>query len=465
MADKWPKSATMTDSPMPSRDNLLQSFQQHPGRWLALADLRPAFDVPERTLRRWLADAVQRGELLARGRNKGRQYGLPATSYYVPTKVTEESAAYPLLFSQRSRDIIERMRAPLFTRQPCSYREDWLLAYQPNRSAYLQPEQRQRLHDRGRRTSEEMPAGTYARKIYNRLLVDLSYNSSRLEGNTYSLADTEKLLLEGVAAQGKLDAEKVMILNHLEAIRFLVDGIHRLRVDNDNIRSLHYLLADGLVAPGMAGQLRDEGVRISATTYMPLEGRARLERLLDQITSTAARILDPFEQSLFLLAHIAYLQGFIDVNKRTSRMAANIPLVRHNLVPLSFNDIDKEDYASAIIAVYELNDIGPLAELYTWSYLRSCERYGAAAEAVGIDSLRVLHRQRRRELIARIVREGRHGEVIEALLAESAAGLPEEQRAKFAEDTHSDLANLSAFSIAGMGLTREELEHWQAERG
>lgn len=134
--------------------------------------------------------------------------------------------------------------------------------------------------------------------------------------------------------------------------------------NSENIRSLHYLLADGLVPAGMAGNLRDEGVRISSSTYMPLEGRSRLEPLLELIASTAAKIHSPFEQSFFLLTHIAYLQGFIDVNKRTSRMSANIPLVRHNLVPLSFNDISKDDYASAVIAVYELNDTAPLAELY-----------------------------------------------------------------------------------------------------
>ncbi len=448
------------------RKTLLDLFRQQPDTWLSLADIQQHLHYPERTLRHWLSDAVANAELQATGRTKGRRYRL-ATETEVSSPITcpaTPSTNAGTLFSSHSTAIIASVRMPLYTRQPCSYKTQWLEAYIPNGSAYLSPEQLDILHSHGRRTHDEMPAGTYARKVYNRLLVDLSYNSSRLEGNTYSLADTEKLLLEGIPATGKLDEEKVMILNHREAIRFLIDGINRMEVSSENIRSLHYLLADGLVPPGMAGNLRDEGVRISSSTYMPLEGRSRLEPLLELIANTAAKILDPFEQSLFLLVHIAYLQGFIDVNKRTSRMSANIPLVRHNLVPLSFNDISKDDYASAMIAVYELNETAPLAELYVWSYIRSCERYSAAVESVGVDTLRVLHRARRRELITRIIRENRHGPDIEQLLQACLVELPVEERDKFAQDTRHDLANLSVQTIAGMGISQYELQRWLDDR-
>lgn len=452
----------------PNRTSLIEYFRARPQSWLSLSDLMPAFDVPERTLRSWLNAALQQGDLESRGSTKARAYRLarpvvwtapqPSASYEV------RESDHEAVFSPRSAEIIRRVRGPMFSRSPCSYREDWLRDYQPNVTRYLRPEDLALLHENGRRASEEMPAGTYARKIYNRLLIDLSYNSSRLEGNTYSMVDTEKLVLEGIAADGKLDIERVMILNHREAIRYLVDGIHSLEATSDNIRTLHYLLAEGLVAPGEAGNLRSDGVRISSSTYIPWEGKARLEQQLHQVADTAAQIRDPFEQSLFLLAHVAYLQGFIDVNKRTSRMAANIPLVRYNLVPLSFGYISTEDYASAMIAVYELNEIGPLADLYLWSYIRSCGRYGAVAESVGIDTLRVLHRQQRRALIARIVRDQLHGSALEAILADAVQTLPPEQQGKFIEDTRYDLQHLSNVSAGGMGLTRAQLEQWLAER-
>jgi hypothetical protein len=133
---------------------------------------------------------------------------------------------------------------------------------------------------------------------------------------------------------------------------------------------------------------------------------------------------------------------------------------RYNLVPLSFGYISTEDYASAMIAVYEFNDIGPLADLYVWSYIRSRGRYGAVAESVGIDTLRVLHRQPRRALIARIVREQLHGAALEAVLAAATNTLPPEQQNKFLEDTRYDLQHLSNVSIGGMGLTRAQLQQW-----
>lgn len=92
-----------------------------------------------------------------------------------------------------------------------------------------------------------MPAGTYAHQLYNRLLIDLSYNSSRLEGNTYSLLDAPRLLLEGKSAEGKLDEEKIMILNHKEAIAHLLRNAGRIHIDTNEICTLHYLLSDGLV--------------------------------------------------------------------------------------------------------------------------------------------------------------------------------------------------------------------------
>ena len=123
----------------------------------------------------------------------------------------------------------------------------------------------------GKRSPLYGQAGTYIEKIYNRLLIDLSYNSARLEGNTYTLADTEYLVMQGVSAQGKLDAERIMILNHKEAIRYLVKNVRTLTPDEETIRTLHYLLSDSLVAPGVAGQIRSDSIGVTGTTYAPLE--------------------------------------------------------------------------------------------------------------------------------------------------------------------------------------------------
>jgi Fic family protein len=135
-----------------------------------------------------------------------------------------------------------------------------------NKSAYLTPARREELQTLGKRAPIYGRAGTYIQKIYYRLLVDFTYNSSRLEGNTYTLIDTERLLLQGAAVQGKPDAERIMILNHKDAIDYMPRRADILQADEDTIRTLHYLLADSLVAASAAGQIREDSVRVSGTT-------------------------------------------------------------------------------------------------------------------------------------------------------------------------------------------------------
>jgi Fic family protein len=411
----------------------------------------------ERSVRRWLAELVDDGVVFKSGQKRGTRYAIASPQSGPP----EFPLAAPGVFSQAALEAINHVRQPLFKRTPVSYNLGWFDSYRPNHSHYFQPTERAELARRGQRAADREPAGTYARRIYNRLLIDLSYNSSRLEGNTYSLIDTERLLVEGASAAGKLDGEKVMILNHKEAIRHLVDRGPRLAISYDEICTLHYLLSDGLVPAQYSGKLRDHGVRVGASTYIPLEDRARLEQQLQAIVTKAAAIRDPYEQSVFLLIHVAYLQAFTDVNKRTARLSANIPLLQHNLVPLSFNQIEKDDHASAMLAIYELNETRPLLELYTASYLRTCQEYNATAEALGFDELRVRYREQRRQSTRDIIAGQLIGEAMEQYIAVHAAeGIPDNHRADFLEDLREDLDEISSQRIAGLGISRQQLQNW-----
>ena len=447
--------------------SILDKLAKQGSSAVSIAALSDKSDVSPRTIRRRLHQLIELGLVTSHGKNRGVRYALAAVQAAPdspPTAIAEPAESYASFgFSAANQALINQIQQPLIRRQYCSYRPEWLAAYQPNRSFYLSAAQRDTLRQAGQPLAQGLPAGTYARQIFNHLLINLSYNSSRLEGNTYSLADTEKLLLSGKAADGKLDMETLMLINHKEAIRFLVDGINRMEISVDNIRSLHYLLADGLVQPEDAGQVRTGGVRISSSVYLPWEGEARLMAQLSAIVDTADAIHDPYEQSFFLLVHLAYLQAFIDVNKRTARLAANLPLVRHNCVPVSFSDISVEAYVSSMLVCYELNETGPLAELYTWSYLRSCEHYTARADSLGIDLLRVQYRAPRRALIADIVRENLHGEAqLAAIDAFVQSQIEDAHRKKFLSDLRFDLDALAPHRIAGMGITQAELAHWQA---
>jgi Fic family protein len=305
-----------------------------------------------------------------------------------------------------------------------------------------------------------MAAGTYAKKIYNRLLIDLSYNSSRLEGNTYSWIETERLLLEGISSEHKLDEERVMILNHKEAIRFLVDQAQKISPSVASIKTLHYLLSDGLVPPADSGQVRKNAVRISGTTYSPLESSKALETILGKISKTALKIINPFEQSLFLLTHLAYLQAFIDVNKRTSRLAANIPLIKGNCTPLSFNDVSKEDYLNAMISIYELTEPAPLAMLYVQSYLRTVAQYKTISESINFDEIRVRYRTERRALLREIILINPSAKKLALLIKTNAEKIPEAARSNFLEDLQEDLDSLGPHQLSGLGLNQKDLDSY-----
>ena len=408
-------------------------------------------EYKERSVRRWLVEMSRRGIIQIIGKKRATCYQLASKEYHSP--------AENISYVSEPTDLI---RQPLFQRKPVSYNPIWLEEYKPNITNYLSYEAKDKMQKLGQRAKDEEAAGTYARQILNRLLIDLSYNSSRLEGNTYSLLDTQRLIIEGETAQGKLDAEKVMILNHKEAIRFLVDHADHIDPNYNTICTLHYLLSDGLVLPQYAGKIRDHGVRIGGSTYIPYENPKILEQKLQLICKKAVQIEDPFEQSFFLLTHISYLQAFTDVNKRTARLAANISFIKKNFVPLSFNGIEKEDYASAVICVYEFNDVRPLADLFITSYLRTCDLFNATAESLGFDRIRVVYRQQRRQLIREIIGNTLKGAAMQKYLeAQTIKLIPLENQAAFMEDLYEDLDNIGPQTIGGLGISVEQLNSWQ----
>jgi Fic family protein len=416
-------------------------------------------DYSERTVRRWLDQLTREGVVEKIGQRRARKY-LAVKHANMPSD--ELSSC----FSLASSTVVDKVRRPLFDRVPVTYDQGWLDSYQPNSSYYISEKLREQLFQAGRRATAQDPAGTYAHRIFNRLLIDLSYNSSRLEGNTYSLLDTERLLLHGKGGEGKLELETVMILNHKEAIRYLVDNAPQLEVSRNAICTLHYLLSEGLVEPQYTGKVRDHGVRIGGSTYIPIEGSKRLEQALEAIAMKAAHIRDPFEQSCFLLAHVNYLQAFADVNKRTARLSANIPLVKGNLVPLAFNDVKVEDYMSAMIAIYELKDVRPLVDLYVYSYLRTCAAYDSTVKALGFDEVRVRYRRQRRDIVREVIQQGLVGREMQALIvSEAGKQVPDNERQAFIEDILEDLEYVDEVGLVGLGVSVDQLQRWIKRKG
>ena len=331
----------------------------------------------------------------------------------------------------RLRDLVRR---PITLRTPVGYRREFLLDYLPNETWYLPDQTRARLRGLGETPSTERQPGTYARDVFGRLLIDLSWASSKLEGNTYTRLDTQRLIEHGEAATGKDARETQMILNHKRAIEYLVDGADELRYDIHTFQNLHALLSENLLAdPGASGKLRERIVDISGTVFRPLAVPQQIDEFFRIVLHKAAAISDPFEQAFFLMVHIPYLQPFEDVNKRVSRLGANIPLLKHNLCPLSFIEVPERAYVEGTLAVYELNKVELLADVFAWAYERSCQQYRAIADVLPRpDPFRRTYRDVMADVIGEIVRKGWPAE--QPIIEREAANLvPAEDRTRFVE--------------------------------
>jgi len=412
----------------------------------------------ERSVRRWLNELMREGQVEKSGQKRGTRYRIIIKT--IPT-LNKENKENKFAFSAVAQKAVQAIEKPVIKRKPIGYDASWVDAYKPNHTFYLSAKNKGILKSLGNPELDKMPAGTYARKIYNRLLIDLSYNSSRLEGNTYSLGETEKLIMEGVGAVGKLDPEKIMILNHKEAIRYLVENATKLVINFNTICTLHYLLSDGLVSANEAGKIRDHSVKIGSSTYIPMDGRVRLTKQLNHICSIAEKIDDPYEQSFFLLVQIAYLQAFVDVNKRTARLSANIPLITHNLYPISFNKIEKDDYISAMIAIYELHDPRALAELYTFSSMYTAQEYDVLKHAIGFNEARIRFRNEIRKIMRDIIVKKLTGKAMQKYIENAAhKNIPVAFQLECINAINEDLSYIGPERIHGLGISQKELSTW-----
>jgi hypothetical protein len=439
---------------------------------LSVQDLMAAGLVrgERRTAQRRLQALVTEGRLTAEGRGPATRYVMAGDA---STSGSGRSVADALSMiraphsvyvplSEEAIALREWVQQPLGARTPIGYQAAFLDQYQPNQSAYLPPATRIQLHEIGRSPAVDAPAGTFARDILNRLLIDLSYASSRLEGNHYSRADTERLLDSGTAAPGASALDTQMILNHKAAIEYLVYQPQPTTLDARLLKPLHALLTDGLLPnPDDCGRLRRVPIGISGSVYHPLALPQPIESLLDTVLRMANAIEDPFEQSFFLLVHVPYLQPFIDGNQRLARLAANVPFFRHNLCPLSFLDLPTDLTVAAQLAVYELNRIDLLRDLFVWAYARSCQQYVALPqEMVMPDEFRLHYRQELRTVIARIVQEQLDPQetILRSLVPSS---MRADDVEAFVRLVQRELKSLNPDNVVRFGVRPIEFELWK----
>jgi hypothetical protein len=423
---------------------------------------------PRRTLQYRLRSLVDRKRLTMEGKGRWARYRAPAIAAALgaaaeANRTRANGDILPAL-SKSGAGIQEYVRRPPEMRQPVGYNRAFLDSYRPNETFYLSATERAHLREVGTPRIAEQPAGTYARHILNRLLVDLSWNSSRLEGNTYSLLDTKRLIDLGEEAEGKARLEAQMILNHKDAIEFLVGAAEDIGFNRYTILNLHALLANNLLAdPDAPGRLRYIGVGIERSVFHPLELPQLIEECFDQILSTASAITDPFEQAFFVMVQLPYLQPFDDVNKRVSRLAANIPLIRGNLSPLSFEGVPREVYTDAMLGIYELNKTDLLRDVFIWAYERSAARYAAVRQSLGEpDPFRMRHRAALRDVVGAVVRGRMDKKQAAAHVgAWTQEHIGQEERERFREIAESELLALHEGNFARYQIRPSEFAAWR----
>ena len=410
-----------------------------------------------RAIQRALTNLIKQNAIQAQGQARARVYVLNDTD--------DKDIFKGIPLSKKSIELLRYVSKPIRARKPIGYNQEFLKSYEPNKTSYLSTSLRKELFSAGKIENIVRPAGTYARHILNRLLIDLSWNSSRLEGNTYTLLETKRLIELGENATGKDATEAQMILNHKNTIEYIIDFADEKKINSHEIRSIHALLSENLLGdPSASGRLREIVVGISGTTYLPHENPHVLKECFDIFIKKMNLIDDPFEQSFFSLVQLSYMQAFEDVNKRTARLAANIPLIKRNLKPLSFTDVDPKDYVLSLLGIYEKNDVSLMRDLYAWAYKRSAQRYSAIQQVMSEPNLfKMKYRDAIHNIIRTLILEKVAGQKIDAAVKKmiKTLKLPPNDANQLFHMIETEIINLHEGNIAQFKILPSEFLRWK----
>jgi hypothetical protein len=401
------------------------------------------------------------GHIKRTGKGKGSKY-YPRKKEKILTSDIDPTIGIPI--SKEGEEIIKQVSLPEDKRTPVTYNSSFLDMYTPNVDYYLSKEQRENLAVVGRTGDYSLQeAGTYAKQILQKLLIDLSWNSSRLEGNTYSLLETEELIKFGKEADNKSTLEAQMILNHKEAIEFIVQPGDEIGYNRYTILNLHALLANNLLPdPAAPGRLRKIPVGSKNSIYTPIAVPQIIEEMFERILYKVREINDPFEQAFFVMVHLPYLQPFEDINKRTSRLAMNIAFNYHNLSPLSFIDVPDDLYIQGLLGVYELNRVELMRDIFIWAYTRSANRYASIRQTAGEpDPFRLKYRVEIKETLSKVVVENLSRKEAVNLIHNRSKKISGEDQHKFVEMVETELLNLHEGNFARYGIKPSEFKIWK----
>lgn len=214
---------------------------------------------------------------------------------------------------------------------------------------------------------------TIQKKELERLIIELSWKSSKIEGNTYTLLDTENLILRNKAAAGKTKEETQMILNHKDAFNFVYENKNSFALfSRENLERVHYFLVKNM---SVGTGFRKSPVGVSGSVYRPLDNIYQIKEAVEELSLAINRIETAYAKALLALLGISYIQPFEDGNKRTGRFMADALLLAHRRAPLSFRSIDEKEYKDTALVFYELNSIMPFKKIFIKQYEFAAKNY------------------------------------------------------------------------------------------
>ena len=309
------------------------------------------------TVKRELAKAVAKGTIVVSGQRKAARYSVaPGFGLLQPV----DMEAY------FSKEIDERIICESYNFELLDTLATVSL-FTPQEAAELDALQKTFAEHLSRLTATEY------RKEMERLGVDLSWKSSQIEGNTYSLLETERLLLEKETAAGKSKDEAVMLLNHKEALDFILDNPDYLsELTIAKIENIHSILVEELAVDR---NIRVRRVGITGTNYRPLDNEFQIREALERTCALVNGKESVFEKALLVLLLLSYIQPFADGNKRTARIVGNALLVANDYCPLSFRTVDSIDYKKAMLLFYEQNNVSAFKRIFVEQFEFAVETY------------------------------------------------------------------------------------------
>lgn len=317
-----------------------------------------AFEGSDATLKRAIASLVGNGDIIVTGKARATRYSLsPQAHLLMPLNLDTYFA----------KDVDERQVQTYFNFQLIRNQLPAVELFTEDERKHLNE-----LQQMFRKHVDEMTVNEYKKEM-ERLGIDLSWKSSQIEGNTYSLLETERLLRESKTAEGKTKEEAIMLLNHKDALRFILDNPDYLQLLSlSHIEDIHALLTKDL---SVDKGIRHRRVGITGTNYHPLDNEFQIREAIHDTCELINGKDNVFEKALLTLVLLSYIQAFSDGNKRTARITSNAILIANGYCPLSFRTVDSVDYKKAMLIFYEQNNLFAFKQIFMQQFEFAVSEY------------------------------------------------------------------------------------------